>query len=123
MVFHAHAGRRERVMGQELGDLAAVLDQFEVVGDRVAVLPVSLVEIRSRHSFITAMACSSPRARACMYSPWLRYAARRWPVPFRAHLADLGLDAALFLLHGLYQVHQFVVVLHGFLPLFHGWCR
>ena len=33
MIFHAHAGRRERVMGQELGDLAAVLDQFEIIGD------------------------------------------------------------------------------------------
>ena len=59
---------------------------------QVAVLPVSLVEISSRHSFITVMACSSPRARACMYSPWLRYAA---PMAAGAGFAPILLISAL----------------------------
>ena len=124
MVFHAHAGRRERVMCQELGDLAAFLDQFEIIGDPGG----GVAGVLGRDQFAAFLhhghglfVASREGLHVFSVVPVRRADGSR--CRFRAHLADLGLDAALFLLHGLDQVHQFVVVLHGFLPVFDGWCR
>ena len=124
MVFHAHACGRERVMGQKLGDFAAFLDQFEVIGDPgggvAGVLGRDQVTAILHHGHGLLVA-----TRECLHvfavaSVGRADGRRLW---FRAHLGDFGFDAALFLLDGLDQVHQFVVVFHGFLPVFDGWCR